>query len=978
MHKNSSYGRGRLLVGAALIALALADGAAAQGRPTLQTYDLPPQDLRQALAAAAKVSGREVMAPDDLVAGKTAPALHGSYTPDQAFAALLAGSRLKLTPVGDLFVLQPAQDGQAMGEPQAGAADSLSEIVVTGTRIRGAAPVGSNLIAITRQEIEASGYATTQQVVQALPQNFGGGANDTTYSYNNRNNALNNAALGSSVNLRGLGAESTLVLLNGVRPAMGGIAGLFTDVSLIPATAIDHVEVLPDGASAIYGSDAVGGVVNFVLRDHFDGVEARLRYGAADGDFSEYQAAVVLGKGWSGGHLTAAYEVYDRGRLSADSRAYARENLTPFGGADNRDTYGSPGTLVAGGQTFAIPAGQNGTALTASQLVAGTANLEDQQEGVDILPAQRRHAAYLSARQELGPHTEVFGQILYGDRTYDRRYANSDYLRDVTVPVSNPYYVDPVGAHAPVRVQYDFGGDLGVGRNRGRAQAYNAEIGVTRRLGDWSANLTAGYGRQRESWFFSDLNTVALATAVASTDRATAYNLFGASGSNSRAVIDSVRGYDGAKGVFEVWSAAFRADGPLFSLPTGKVQGAVGTEWRSEEFKQVSKSFYNTATPLSRIIAYPGARRIAAAYAELRVPLVSPDLAWARGQTVDLSIAGRVERYSDVGSTANPKIGLDWRPAPGLTLRGTYGTSFRAPSFQDLRAGPSVTSYQTAPLPDPTSPTGASKALVLIGNVPDIGPETATTWSLGFDFHPSVLPGLKVTAGYFNIAYEDRLANVNANVFSILNNRAFYASLITNAPTAATLAPYFSSPYFRNSPNYAVSDIAVIVDVRNRNLSTVKEDGLDADIGYDGALWGGRYDVGFAGTYILNLRQRITDTSPEGDVLATVGNPVQLRMRGRASWSKGPWTSSAFVNFTDGYTNQLVSPKQHVSSWTTVDARLAYRLPSNATLALSVSNLFDKDPPFAEIRSTTSAIGYDGEKASPVGRLIAVELVKSW
>lgn len=991
---NTTNTRRGLLAGAAVLTLASALAGEAIGqtqvseikaneaqarraatRATAQTYDQPAQALGPALALVARASGREIVAPTQLVTGRTAPALKGRYTPDQAFAALLAGSRLRLAPVGDMLVLQSAE---TVGESQPTDAELLSEVLVTGTRIRGAAPVGSNLVTISRDDIEASGYATTQQIVQAIPQNFGGGANETTYSYNNRNNALNNVALGSSVSLRGLGAESTLILINGSRPAMGGIGGLFADVSMIPSSALQRVEVLPDGASALYGSDAVGGVVNFIMRDRFEGLETRLRVGAADGAFTEYQASAVAGRTWSGGHVTLAYEFYDRGRLSAADRDFAREDLRAFGGVDNRRTYGSPGTLVAGGRTFAIPAGQNGVGLTAGQLVAGTANYVDQQVGVDILPAQRRHSAYLSADQDLGAETKVFGRLLYADRTYDRRYVDSAFLRSVTVPVSNPFYVDPIGTRAPVAVQYDFGADLDVGRNRGRAQAYNADVGLTRQFGAWSGTADLGYGRQRDSWFMTDINTAKLAVAVASTDRASAYNLFGGPGSNSPSVVDSVRGWDGGRTVFEIWSAALRLDGPLFALPAGTARLAVGAEGRSEEFKLVQKSFYNTLTPNERITPYPGARRISAAYAELRVPLLSEAIAWSGGQTLDLSLAGRVERYSDVGDTANPKVGLDWRPTRSLTVRASYGTSFRAPSVQDLRSGASVTSYQTAALPDAASSTGTSKALVLIGNVPDIGPENATTWSAGFDYRSRALPDLVVKATYFDVDYRDRLANVQANVFSILTNRTFYASLITDKPSATLLAPYFASPYFRNSPNYAMADVAVVVDVRNRNLSTVKSRGLDVEVGYGHSLAGGRLEMGLAGTYIFDLRQRITDTSPVADMVGNIGTPVDLRLRGRLSYSKGPWAAGAFVNYVGGYTNQLVTPNKPVSSWTTVDARLAYRWPQGTTVSLSASNLFDRDPPFAEIKSSYSAIGYDGEKASPVGRLIALEVSRSW
>uniref|UniRef100_UPI0025E72E9C TonB-dependent receptor n=1 Tax=uncultured Caulobacter sp. TaxID=158749 RepID=UPI0025E72E9C len=768
--------RRALLASAAVLSLTLAGQASAQTpQPTAaQAYNLKRQDLGQALTAVAQASGREVIVPSDLVAGKAAPALKGRFTADQAFERLLANTGLVLIPVGDKLVLRRAL-AAASGEQTAGDPEVLSELVVTGTRIRGAGPVGSNLISISRHDIEASGYATTQQIVQAIPQNFGGGPNESTLGYNNRNNAYLNAGLGASINLRGLGSNSTLVLLNGVRPALGGVSGLFADVSLIPSSALDHVEVLADGASALYGSDAVGGVVNLAMRDRFTGLETRLRYGTADGDAQEGQVGAIWGKDWNGGHLTVAYEYYERGRLSANDRDYATEDLRAFGGADNRQPFGSPGNIFAGGQYYAIPAGQNGVGLTVSQLKPGQINRSDQQRDTDLLPRQRRHAIYLSARQELDDTTEIFGQVLAADRRFERRYIGS-LERTVSVPVTNPFYLDVLGTHQPVSVRYDFRGDLGKPVNSGGARAVNATAGVTRSFADWSATLQGGYGRQRENWRSdNNINSFRLRAALADTDPAIAYNVFGDPGSTNPATIARVRGYDTGRGVYEVWSGSLRADGPLFDLPAGTVKAALGAEWRSERYSQSTVTDLSTATPVTAQTLYPGRREIAAAYAEVRVPILSPTA--AVGQ-LDLALAGRIERYSDVGTTRNPKIGLDWRPTRSLTFKGSYGKSFRAPSFQDLQVGPGLTFYQPVALPDPASSTGSTPVLALVGNSPDTGPERATTWSGTVEYQPPWIDGLKLTASYFKVAYRDRIANVNANAFNLLIERAVYAGVI--------------------------------------------------------------------------------------------------------------------------------------------------------------------------------------------------------
>uniref|UniRef100_B0T9D4 TonB-dependent receptor n=1 Tax=Caulobacter sp. (strain K31) TaxID=366602 RepID=B0T9D4_CAUSK len=973
--------RHALVASAAVLAITAAAPAWAQ--PATRDYDLAAQPLGQALGQVARLSGRQIVAPTALVAGKTAPALKGRYTADQAYEILLAGSGLKLTPVGDMLVVQSGA-ANAQGEPSPADAERVTEVVVTGTRIRGAAPVGSNVISIGRAEIDRGGYATAQQILQAVPQNFGGGPNETTSGYSSRNGAPNNTSFGSGINLRGLGANSTLVLINGSRPAGGGVAGIFADISIIPASALERVEVLPDGASALYGSDAVGGVVNFVMRDDFDGLETRLRYTSADGDAREAQASALWGKRWASGSITAAYEFYDRDALAATHRGFATEDLRSFGGADYRRAFAAPGTLMVSGQAFAIPRGQNGRGLTAGQLIPGQQNKADEQRDTDLLPAQQRQSLYLSVKQDLRTDARLFGQVLIAGRNFDRRVTGSS-QRTVIVPAANPFYLNPLGGTAPVSMQYDFRGDLGTPRTSGRVRAYNGLAGVSQDFGAWSATGQLGYGLQRELYRTDNgVNTYRLNQALADTNPVTAYNVFGDPGSTNRATIDAVRGYSGARTRFETWSAAVRADGPLMSLPAGDLKLAAGAEWRSERFEQQFVTYLSAASRLRTDASYPGTRNITAGYAELRVPLIAATMNVPAIRQLDLSLAGRVERYSDVGTTANPKVGVDWRPTSTLTLRGSFGTSFRAPSFQDLQTGPAVTGYQPIVVTDPKSPTGSSTVLAILGNSPDMGPEKATTWTGGLTYQPRAVPGLTVTAGYFDVRYKDRIANVNANAYNLLIQRDVYADVITEAPSAAVVAAYYASPLFYNPTNIPASAITALIDLENRNLSEVRQRGVDFDIGYEMRSDLGLFTIGLGGTRILALDQKVTARSAPVDVVGTVGNPAALRLRARTTWSQGPWSAAAFANFISDYQNQLVTPRQRVKSWTTADVQIAYRVSDSAPrlagvrLALTVSNLFDRAPPFVEYRTVTSALGYDGEKADPTGRRIGLEVVKSW
>ncbi|KQV54659.1 TonB-dependent receptor [Caulobacter sp. Root342] len=988
MHRNTyRLRRGLMATAACLVLSAAVPALAAPLVPSeaSRAYDLKSQPLAKALSEVARVSGRQVVVSSSLVRGKTAPALQGRYTADEAYAALLSGSGLKITPVGATLVVQPLRgDTPATGEPQAGDAEVLSELVVTGTRIRGEAPVGSTLISITRKDIDASGYASTQELLQALPQNYAGGASEGAASLSSRNGAAFNGGFGTGVNLRGLGNTSTLVLINGDRPAMGGVAGSFADLSLIPSTAIDHIEALADGASALYGSDAVAGVVNIVLRDRLDGGEARMRYGTADGDFSEVQASVMRGRVWERGYLTFAYEYLRRGRLAADDRAFAREDLRPFGGLDRRTGYASPGTIVAGGRNFAIPAGQNGVGLTAARLGADQVNRTDARLGADILPRQTRQSIYLSGGVDLDASTTLSARILGADRRYDLRRTPT-WASQVTVPVSNPFYVDPLGARQPVRVQYRFADDLGAERSRGHISAVNGGADLTRRIGTWSVTGSAGYGREEDVTGGRNIvNTYRLNLALADTNPATAYNLFGGPRSTHPSTIDAIRGWTKGRGLYTVWTAGLKGDGELFDLPAGPLKLAVGYEHRSERYRNTSITYQTTADQRVSPVDYPGVRRIEAVYGELRAPLIGEGQAIPGVHRLDLSLAGRIEDYSDFGRTSNPKIGVNLETIAGLTLKGAYGTSFRAPSFQDQRLGPGLIQYFPFAVIDPKSPTGKTNVLFLLGNTPGIQPERAKTWTAGLEWRPPAAQGLRLNAGYFRVEYSDRIGAPNADALNMLINRDLYRGQLNETPSAGEIAGYYASPYLSNTSGIAAADIKAIANARTQNLSSLVQDGIDLDLAWQGRLRGDPVGLGVSGSYTFRVDKRFTAGSPSTDQVNTVGNPLKLRVRGRGSWSHGPWDLAAAVNVAGGYTNQTVSPARSVSSWTTVDLNVSYRLPeqdglwSGVRLTLSASNLFDKDPPFVESVTPSSAIGFDTDNASAIGRVVAVTVIKPW
>jgi outer membrane cobalamin receptor len=282
----------------------------------LRTYNIPQQDLASALRAFARSSGREVVASSDIVEGKHSRAVVGRLAAEAAIEQLLAGTGLSYRVVDGAFVISPMPaSGEPASEPATG------PIVVTGTRIRGA-PTAAPVLVIGRDEIRNEGLADLGEVVRRIPQSFGGGQNPGIGATVPAASG-GDVGGGSSLNLRGLGSDATLTLLNGHRLAYTA-ALQSVDVSAIPAVAVDRIELVPDGASAIYGSDAVAGVANIILRHDYSGLEtdARLAATSGGGDFQQRYDALA-GTTWSSGGIWAAYEYGSSSAIRADDRSYA-------------------------------------------------------------------------------------------------------------------------------------------------------------------------------------------------------------------------------------------------------------------------------------------------------------------------------------------------------------------------------------------------------------------------------------------------------------------------------------------------------------------------------------------------------------------------------------------------------------------------------------------------------------------------------
>lgn len=319
--------RHALLLGAATISAAAAMSAIsrpAYAQEVARTYNIPAQDLNAALREFALQSGRDVLYSPDIVAGKRSNGAQGLLSERQALEALLAGTGLRFEQTASNgFAVQDPRSPVHQREGREDAAVRDEEIIVTGTRIRAVADQFSPVLSIDRDAMDLAGAGTVFDVVETLPQNFAGGPSPDTSRA-----GTTSGAGAAGVNLRGLGSEATLVLLNGRRLAPGGGTGGFVDISGIPVTAIARIEVLPDGASAIYGSDAIAGVVNIITRDDFQGAETRIGVSAAGGGGGE-TLQVAQSAGWANDdrHLLLTYQYTSADELDQRDRDFASGDL---------------------------------------------------------------------------------------------------------------------------------------------------------------------------------------------------------------------------------------------------------------------------------------------------------------------------------------------------------------------------------------------------------------------------------------------------------------------------------------------------------------------------------------------------------------------------------------------------------------------------------------------------------------------------
>jgi iron complex outermembrane receptor protein len=854
-------------------------------------------------------------------------------------------------------------------------------IVVTGSRIAGVAPVGAIVTTLGRDEIENSGKVTLDKMIQELPQVFDLGFSDNSRAQSGGNG---NATWSNSINLRGLGPFSTLIITDGHRMTTNGRA---INPSVLPTLGVERVEVIADGASAIYGSDAVAGVVNLIPRRNLDGIEAFGRLGSTgSGDFWEWNAGMAAGKVFDRGQVMVAYEHAFRSNLNGADRSFYTADQQPFGGPDYRVNQCSPGTLLYGGQTYALPAQFN--AAGANGLQAGTENLCSPLGGQDLFPEQKYDSVSGTATFEIVDGVELLFDGYYNKRHFTR--IPGAVTQTFTVPETNAFFVAPsfyVPGSGGYQVAYSFVNDFPPDKYSGFQTNWQVTPGLRVKLPwDWKFEGKIGYGTATDrADSTAGVDRAALAAALASSDPAKAFDPFGL-GRTSDATLASIFSADATfptNAKLTTWQAGL--NGPLFMLPGGDVKLAVGYE--GQDFTQTR----NTGLPNE----VTNNRKVNSGYAELYVPLFGSGNARAGFEDLAVTAAVRYDDYSDVGDTVNPKFGINWTPVRGFKLRGSYGTSFRAPPFPEIFGNSTNLYVQLYQSPN----GGGSVSGFTLGSGPNpaLKPETATTWTAGVDIEP--LDGLTLNFTYFDIAYENTISNLLSNLAVltyadeyagtdvILFGQAAYDRIIDVRDNGIAGSPPVVVRPFPGTTTACIDAPSpadcIFVDGRSLNLGRSKMQGIDFNIRYTTLIGDAdRLTLGLNGTYVTAYKVAFTPGGDFKSLKNRIFNPLTFKARAMASWEHGPLTLRGELTHIGGYDNDIVTPIQKVDSYTLADLSLNWEVTKtfdmgikSVNLGFEVRNLFNADPPYVNaIQGGNGGGGYDPTVTNPIGREFAISL----
>lgn len=861
---------------------------------------------------------------------------------------------------------------------------------------------------ITAEELIRQGISTVEAAVQTIPasQSLIGVAQGIGDYTGGR----------SSANLRGLGSGRTLVLLNGRRIANHAYQGLAADLNAIPMAAIERIEVLRDGASSLYGTDAIGGVINFILKTDFQGIEAsvfRDLLGKHAGDSSGL--SLVAGNGSlqkDGFSVLGIFNYRNQERISALDRDYGKTGIRPDLGFASLSGTPHPANLSQSGSALAVrnPSRVGGGScppLAFNNPDPAILNCQYDFSGlIDLLPDQEQTQALFRGAFKLGAHVAAMEYVSANNSVTSRGAPTP--VTGLSMPNTSPFY--PGNGITPAIGGLDPTRSIGVAwrtvpagqrTNVAESTADRLTFSLEGVLGGWDYSTGVWSSKSAVSDMFTDgyVNRGAIVAGI----NAGILNPFGAPTVAGQAALDAAKIKSriiDAQGVVHGVDVKFSRD--IAKLPAGPLAMAIGAEARSEDFEFIltknpvtGVSFASGATSsgLESTVDAAGKRKMHAVYTEFNVPLVK--------KMLEALVSLRYDSYQLSGDTTNPKFGLRFQPTETFLLRGSANTGFRAPTLYEI-FNPQQTGFTGNTYNDPVLCPGGVPAAggiaerdcdqqlnTLLGGPVGVGlspgslkAETSRTWTIGTVVEPT--RNLSVSLDLWDIRVKDTFGQVPEQV--IFANPVKYASRFVrcNQVSAANLAnPQIAATCFDSGTGLLQPTVLAYLFQPTENLGEIRTQGWDLALKWRlPAGDRGTFDFGLNGTYVSKYDyQRVEG----GEFISNAGKysdagPImRWQHLATVNWGYGPWTTTLANRYKSGYLDEnnldrVTDPDKlghKVRAYSVWDLFVSFKGIKNLTLHAGIKNLSDKAPPPSN-QGATFQQGYDPRIADIFGRTYTV------
>jgi iron complex outermembrane receptor protein len=848
----------------------------------------------------------------------------------------------------------------------------MIRVEVTGSRIaRADAETALPVQVIEREEILRGNWTTASELMAHVSANFNG-MNPQLSIGNGRNAGL------ASANLRGLGDGNTLVLLNGRRLSNYAFLSGTVNLDTIPVAALERVEILKDGASSIYGTDAIAGVVNFITRKDFSGAEATAQAGITQqGGGDHYQATVTAGWGdLTRGRLSAFVTVdwqKDTG-LAAAQRPYAATSYFPDEGRDGRTLTTIPANIRTGPGRFVNPGYAGGCMPPVSAPVPAIGPIDvpvcvsDPARFADIFPPTETWNVLARAAWEFMPGGQLFAEYVYARNQLELKFPPTPASRTNTIdsspvlyPAGGPYYPTDFaaanGLSGPLDVFYRTF-PLGPRVDEVTTEANRLVTGVQGTVGEWTYGGAYNHSVNTSQDAFT--GGYVLASRLIPAIATGLINPFGDTGEAGFALLAStqlsgtVRTAKGTMDQFDV-----QASRELGALAGGPLALAVGGEWRRERLVDQPAPILDTGDILGspfEISPQDASRRVSAAFAEVSIPFA---------RSVEAGISVRYDQYSDFGGTTNPKVALRWQPMRSLLLRAAWGTGFRAPSLPELYY-PQFTSTQGG-LDDPVRcPVTESPE--------DCGFGEYRVVSVSCSPRPDPMDGRRIWEPVAAVSLGVQWWKIEKkNVILALGVDEILASYDTLGAARVIRGP--PDPEFPTLPGPIQTIVAT-----NENLGEVRTSGYDVTVKASATTGEfGRFQFALDGTYIQSFTEQLPGLPADATAgrYGVYGAVPRWRHYAQLHWQFGPWRATLGQTFQSGLVDAGPNPAgelRRVGSYSLWDLQGVYTGWRDTTIALGIRNLFDTDPPYTNSQFS----GYDRAYADPHGRTFYARLTCSF